>query len=341
MGYFLGVDLGGTKTHMAIADENGRALGFSEAGGGNHQGVGYEGMYQVLQTALARVLKSTGLKEKDIRGAGFGIAGYDWPSERDRTVSVLDRLGLGAPYELVNDAIPGLVAGSEEGWGVGVVSGTGCNCRGWDRDHKREGRVTGYGILMGEAAGGTELAYRAMQMVGFEWMQRGPKTALSQIFIKHNGARDLEDLLEGYTEGRYQAKAEIAPLIFEAARQGDAVAQELIHWAGRELGEMAISVIHQLEFEKHVRRRGTPDRPDARAHSRGGTRRAPGAPDDTTGGWSRPARHGKEWCHNQVGHAQALGRIFAVHYDAGECARASEYLRAGFRFTFNNGSYTI
>lgn len=250
MDYFLGVDLGGTKTHMAIADENGRTLGFSEAGGGNHQGVGYEGMYQVLQTGLSKVLKAAGLKEKDIKGAGFGIAGYDWPSERERTVNVLDRLGLDAPYELVNDAIPGLVAGSDEGWGVGVVSGTGCNCRGWDREHKREGRVTGYGIMMGEAAGGTELAYRAMQMVGFEWMQRGPKTALSQIFIKYNGAKDLEDLLEGYTEGRYQARAEIAPLIFEAARQGDEVARDLIHWAGRELGEMANSVIHQLEFEQ-------------------------------------------------------------------------------------------
>jgi N-acetylglucosamine kinase-like BadF-type ATPase len=133
---------------------------------------------------------------------------------------------------------------------VGVVSGTGCNCRGWDRDHKREGRVTGYGLLMGEAAGGTELAYRAMQLVGFEWMHRGPKTALSQMFVEYTGAKNVEDLLEGYTEERYQILANVAPLIFETARQGDAVAQGLIHWAGQELGEMANSVIHQLEFEQ-------------------------------------------------------------------------------------------
>ncbi len=250
MGYFLGVDLGGTKTHMVIADEKGCTVGFGESGGGNHQGVGYDGMYKVLRIALGEALKSAGLKERDITGAGFSIAGYDWLSEKEITMAVIDKLGLDAPYELVNDAIPGLVAGSEEGWGVGVVSGTGCNCRGWDRDHKREGRVTGYGIMMGEAAGGTELAYRAMQLVSFEWIQRGPKTALTQMFIKYTGAKDLEDLLEGYTEGRYQARAEVAPLIFEAARQGDIVAQDLIRWAGQELGEMAISVIHQLEFEK-------------------------------------------------------------------------------------------
>jgi len=250
MGYYLGVDLGGSKTHIVIANEKGVAVGFGESGGGNHQSVGYDGMYTALQTALADALKSATLKAAQIRAAGFGIAGYDWPSEKGMMTGVIDRLGLGVPYELVNDTIPGLVAGAEEGWGVGVVSGTGCNCRGWDREHQREGRVTGYGIMMGEAAGGTELAYRAMQLVGFEWMQRGPKTALTQVFINATGAKDMEDLLEGYTEGRYQAKAEVAPFIFEVARQGDMVAQDLIRWAGQELGEMAISVIHQLDFEQ-------------------------------------------------------------------------------------------
>ena len=250
MGYFLGVDLGGTKTHMVIADEQGRAVGFGESGGGNHQGVGYDGMYQALQAALVDALQSAGLNKRDIIGAGYGIAGYDWLSEKESMVAVIERLGLSASYDLMNDAIPGLVAGSEEGWGVGVVSGTGCNCRGWDRDHKREGRVTGYGLLMGEAAGGTELAYRAMQLVGFEWMRRGPKTALTQMFIEYTGAKNLEDLLEGYTEDRYRVMANVAPLIFETARQGDVVAQDLIRWAGQELGEMANSVIHQLEFER-------------------------------------------------------------------------------------------
>jgi N-acetylglucosamine kinase-like BadF-type ATPase len=32
------------------------------------------------------------------------------------------------------------------------------------------------------------------------------------------------------------------------ARQGDAVAIDLIHWAGRELGELAKGVIRQLDF---------------------------------------------------------------------------------------------
>ena len=34
MKYFLGVDIGGTKSHALIADENGQAVGFGQAGAG-------------------------------------------------------------------------------------------------------------------------------------------------------------------------------------------------------------------------------------------------------------------------------------------------------------------
>jgi N-acetylglucosamine kinase-like BadF-type ATPase len=246
---YLGADLGGTKTHLMIADETGNAVGFGESGPGNHENVGFDGMYSALSDALDDALKMAGLKKNDISGAGFGIAGYDWPSEKIKMAEVIDRLGLDAPYEMMNDATPGLVAGAEEGWGVVVVSGTGCNARGWDKGHKREGRVTGYGVLMGEAAGSSELVTRAMQMVSFEWTRRGPKTALSQMFMESVGAKSIEDLLETYTQSPARIGAEFAPRIFQVARQGDAVAVELVRWAGSELGEMANGIIRQLEFE--------------------------------------------------------------------------------------------
>lgn len=249
MPYYLGADLGATKTHTLIADENGRALGFGESGPGNHESVGYDGMFDAMRQGLEQALRVAGLTRADIAGAGFGVAGYDWSSEYDVTASVIQKLGFSAPYKFVNDAVPGLVAGAEEGWGVVVVSGTGSNCRGWDREHKREGRVTGHGVLMGEGAGGTELLHRAMQLVGYAWTKRGPKTALADAFVNHVGAKDLEDLLRGYTTYEYEIGAEAAPIVFRVAEEGDAVARDLIHWAGCELGEIANAIIRQLEFE--------------------------------------------------------------------------------------------
>ena len=249
MRYFLGVDIGATKTHTLIVDETGRALGFGESGPANHETVGYEGMFAALRSGLEQALRGAGLSKADIVGAGFGVAGFDWPSEYDDTNAAINRLGLNAKYKFVNDSVPGLVVGSEEGWGVVVVSGTGSNCRGWDRERKREGRVTGHGVLMGEGAGGTELMHRCMQLVGYAWSKRGPMTKLADALVEHVGAKDLEDLIHGYTIGVFSLGAEAAPIVFRVATQGDVVARELIYWAGCELGEMANAVIRQLEFE--------------------------------------------------------------------------------------------
>jgi N-acetylglucosamine kinase-like BadF-type ATPase len=206
-------------------------------------------MFNSMQHALDQALKASGLKKADLAGAGFGVAGYDWSSEHDITAATIDRLELPAPYQFVNDAVLGLVAGSDEGWGVVVVSGTGSNCRGWDREHQREGRVTGHGVMMGEGAGGSELMHRCMQLVGYSWTKRGPATKLADVLIAHVGATDLEDLLRGYTTYEYHIGADVAPLVFRVAEQGDAVARDLIRWAGCELGEVANAVIRQLEFE--------------------------------------------------------------------------------------------
>jgi N-acetylglucosamine kinase-like BadF-type ATPase len=249
MHYYFGADLGATKTHSLIVDETGRALGFGESGPGNHESIGYDGMFQSMHSGMEQALRAADLIKEEIAGAGFGVAGYDWPSEIEATNSVIDRLGLSAPYTFVNDAVLGLVAGSEEGWGVVLVSGTGSNCRGWDHEHKREGRVTGHGVLMGEGAGGSELMHRCMQIIGYSWTKRLPKTALADAIIAYVGAKDIEDLMRGYTTYEYKVGAEAARIVFQVAEEGDEIARDLICWAGTELGELANAVIRQLAFE--------------------------------------------------------------------------------------------
>jgi len=252
MTYYLGIDIGATKTAALICDENGKYIGGGQGGPGNHETVDFDGMQKSITEALYSALENAQIQIDQIAGAGFGIAGYDWQSEEAKMKQVILQTGLSAPFKMVNDVVLGLLAGTSEGWGIAVVSGTGCNCRGWDREHKREGRVTGYGITMGEGAGGSELIHRAMQIIGYSWTKRLPPTALAPAFIEMTGAKDLEDLIQGYTENYYTIGADAAPVIFGVAAQGDAVANNLVRWAGTELGEMTNAVIRQLNFEDTV-----------------------------------------------------------------------------------------
>lgn len=247
--YFLGVDIGATKSHALIADGDGRILGFGQAGAGNYQTVGYRGMAAALREVTAAALAGTGLTIERIAAAGMGIGGYDWPSQRPRMIRTIRKAGITAPLEIVNDAVLGLLAGTEEGWGLALVAGTGSNCRGRDQDG-REGRVTGEGIRFGEYGGAGELVFLALQAVSRAWSWRGPASGLSEAFIAATGARDLDDLLEGLALGGYHLGAEAAPLVFQAAETGDSVAQELVALAARELATLAIGVIRQLNLER-------------------------------------------------------------------------------------------
>jgi N-acetylglucosamine kinase-like BadF-type ATPase len=247
--YFLGIDTGATKSHALIAAESGQALGFGQGGSGNPDMIGHDGLTALLRDIVEQALTAAGTTIDQLGGAGFGVAGYDWPSQRQSILQAIEPLGLGQiPLDLVNDALIGLLAGAAAGWGVCIVAGTGCNCYGLDQNG-RVGRVTGYGTWMGEAAGASELVYKAIEAVALEWTCRGPATDLTQAFIELTGAASLADLLEGLNLARYQLKAAAAPVVFHVAAEGDPVARSLIEWAGHELGSLAIGIIRQLGIE--------------------------------------------------------------------------------------------
>jgi N-acetylglucosamine kinase-like BadF-type ATPase len=247
--YYLGVDIGATKSHALIADETGRAVGFGQGGPGNHEVVGYEGLTAVLNDIVLQAEAVAGIWRAQIVGAGFGVAGYDWPGERAATLTAISTLGLTVPLEAVNDTIIGLLAGSEAGWGVAIISGTGNNCWGWDQGRGRMGHVTGNGRLFDEYGGAADLVWKAMSAVAAAWSRRGPATSLTELFMQRAGVTSPEHLLEGLSQGELSIGPDAAPLVFQAADAGDAVAAECITWVGRELGSLAVGVIRQLGFE--------------------------------------------------------------------------------------------
>lgn len=249
MKYFLGLDGGGTKTHALVSDETGRAVGFGRSGPGSWESVGYEGLAHNLNEAASKALAMAGLDRTQIAGMGLGLSGYDWPLQESAHREAIASLGIDAPARLVNDAVLGIPAGTESGWGISVVSGTGCNCRGLGRDFRQEGRVVGgAGHWSGEYAGGGDILARALRAVAFEWTRRGPATALSAAFLNHTGAKDLAEFIEGTYLGRYGFDPAMILLVFEIARTGDPQAIEVMRWAGQELGNMAVSVVNQLNI---------------------------------------------------------------------------------------------
>jgi len=247
--YFLGLDLGGSKSLALAADQEGRLAGCARAGPGNPDVIGLRDFQALVRSLVARSLNTAGIDMAQVRAAGFGVAGYDWPSQEPALRQALCAAGVLVPITLVNDTLMGLAAGAEQGWGVAITAGTSCNCRGRDPSG-REGRCIGYGLEWGEAAGAYELLRKALQAVGAAYTRRGLPTSLTEIFLQYTGAPSPEDLIEGLVRGCYALPASAAPLVFQAAEGGDEAAQEAVAWAGRQLGDLAVGVIRQLDLQE-------------------------------------------------------------------------------------------
>ena len=202
MKYFLGIDVGSSKTHVLIADETGACIGFGKAWGGNYQGVGYDGLENVLKESFEQAREMAGVSVDQITSAGFGIAGYDFPSDREPHLQAIAALGLSCPMEVVNDGVNGLLAGATRGIGVNVTAGSSNNCRGRNEKGK-EGRIVGNGATFGEYGGGIEIAARALQVVNYAWIKRSEPTTLTNILLDYTGAKNELELMEGFSSDNF------------------------------------------------------------------------------------------------------------------------------------------
>lgn len=246
--YLLGIDTGSSKTHAVITSLNGQVLGFGQAGCGNYEVVGLEGFKIAIQNAVNEALHMAGADRNDIAAMGFGISGYDWPSEDPLMVEAIQSLGINCDFRFVNDVTIGLIAGASAGWGIAVDAGTGNNVRG--RDQKgRVGRITGNSFWLGEIGGGGEMVWLAQIAVTHAWTQRGPKTQLTQVFMDYAEVDSAFALIEGLATDIIHLPPMLAKEIFRIAAEGDAVAAEIINVSAHELASNVNAVIKQLNLQ--------------------------------------------------------------------------------------------
>lgn len=244
--YYLGIDAGATKTHALVADEHGHVRGGGHAGPGNWEGVGLEGAYETYAAALGEALAAAGLRVGDLSAGGYALAGLDFQSDEARLRPVVERLAVPGPQVLVNDTYGALRAGTRDGVGVVVIAGTGTTVAGCNRRGERF-RTFGEGQVLGDCGGAGDIVWLAVQAAARAYTGRGRPTVLSERLARVCGAGTPLELIEGLCRHELEwPRAAHAPHVFEAAAEGDEVAQDIIRYAGRELGANAAAIARHL-----------------------------------------------------------------------------------------------
>ena len=119
---------------------------------------------------------------------------------------------------------------------MAVVCGAGTNCVGRAADG-RTARFVALGPISGDWGGGHDLAEYTLRYAARGEDGRGPATALSAAVAAHFNRPTVEEVSIALHFGDLPATAvhELAPLLFEVAATGDAVATSLLERQAEEI----------------------------------------------------------------------------------------------------------
>ena len=199
--YYLGIDAGGTKTVARVVDEAGNILGEGLAAGANPHNIELEEALGNLGAAMLAAKDKADSKMEgfihSFTGSCIGLAGLDTEDDRAMVVSGL-KVGIfkklcNNGLVLVNDGLICLRSGIKEHYGASIISGTGSNVYGINRDGK-EAFAGNWSWLLGDQGSGFAMGLRLLRQVMKEYDGRSEVSGLSEKvleFLNFSGMQDL------------------------------------------------------------------------------------------------------------------------------------------------------
>jgi len=248
MSFVLGVDAGGTKTVALVAGRDGQVRGVGRSGCANFQACGVAGAAGQIRQAVEEAAGQAGVDPAGFAAVCYGVAGADRPKDFETIRKFVEPLTPCPNFRLENDTIIALRAGTPDGVGIALIAGTGSNAIG--RDAKgNQLQVGGLGHLTGDFGSSSQLAEAAVVAAVMGTDGRGKTTILTDKITSHLGLEHIEDIIE-YTfydsDKSHLDLGSLAPLVFEAAAEGDPVARFILQEAGQNVARAVKVILDKL-----------------------------------------------------------------------------------------------
>ena len=261
----LAIDGGNSKTDVALVASDGTLLASARGPGINAHDVGVDQTVLILDAVVKQAAAQ--LDRRYRPGSGWVamhtvacLANADLPEEEAEHAAAVQAQGWSPTATVVNDTFAILrsgladrLKGSEPHWGVAVVCGAGINAVGVAPD----GRVTRYlalGSISGDWGGGYGLGLEVLWHAIRAEDGRGPDTALTGHLTSHFGVERVEEITIGIHKGKidHDELIGVAPLLLQAADEGDPIARVLVNRLADEISVMAITAMRRLDLTGQV-----------------------------------------------------------------------------------------
>ena len=216
--YFLGIDGGGTKTTMLLADSTGKELRKIYCDASNPMDIGLEKCMQILRDGICEICEGICLSSVVIYA---GIAGCT--AVKENLHAFFRTLPVRA-FDCDSDNTNFMQAALGDADGISVILGTGI-CA-WAKQGGKTYRTGGWGYLINEGGCAFDIGQDALKAY-YSWVDGiAEPSALTEMIGKL--CCDNAVLLRQVYRGGKKWIASLAPMVFEAAQKGDGRAEAII-----------------------------------------------------------------------------------------------------------------
>jgi len=253
--YILGVDGGGTRTIVQVADLSGEVVAESESGSSNYKSVGIKIAKENINKAVFKVIDLlNNSKEFTFKNACFGLSGNDSCEDRDIYHKIIfnskikDYLNPASTI-ICNDTRIGLAAGSNSKNGIMIICGTGSNCYGINEEGK-EAKVNGWDYILGDEGSGYAVGIKALRALMKAYDGRGENTLLFKTILEDLNIKNVSELIRwAYIDSFSKDKiAAIAKTVCRTAEMGDRISIKILEEEAMEAINSVTVVANKLNI---------------------------------------------------------------------------------------------
>ncbi len=231
----VGVDGGGSKTRVIVADEHGTQLGdVVGPGSAVRPPGGAEHSAAVIAAALRDALASCEMTHVVPKVLCIGVAGAGREAERQALWQALAGRDIAEEVVIHPDYSIALDDAFGEGPGVLLISGTGSAAFGRGPSGQ-SARCGGWGPVCGDEGSGAWIGRRALSVVTAAADGREPETALMGAVLTAAQVNDPRELIAWAAQATPALFASLAPVVTSVADAGDLRANAILSLAVEEL----------------------------------------------------------------------------------------------------------
>lgn len=241
--FVVGVDGGGTRTAAVALSLEGQVLGRDVGRPALLEPSNTDEVARAIHHAAERAAAHAGLTlPAAVLHAGVAGAGRD-DLRRALLVALVDAR-VAERVEVGTDIAAAAMDALGDAPGIVLLSGTGSIAWGRGPDGT-EGRVGGWGALLGDEGSGYRLGLAGLRAVVRARDGRGPGTALTGALLSATGVEAPEDLVSWALTATKGRIAELAPAVLQLVGS-DTVADEIVADGARDLAQHATVLAERL-----------------------------------------------------------------------------------------------